>query len=69
MKYHKIEEDKFPKDIASLKKMNMLKDQAIDELKRTINKFESERLGFFKYHDKLIKLNELGIIDNKGIQS
>ena len=65
-KYQEIEEDKVDENIISLKKMNIQKDQTIEELKGMISKFEHERLELMEDQDKLAKLYQMGVIDSKG---
>ena len=65
-KYFEIEEDKVADSFTDLKKMNTQNDQTINELKKMIDKFETERLGFIEDHKKLGKLYDMGVIDSNG---
>ena len=65
-KHPGFEEEKDEIGLQSVKNSNQEKDKTILQLKKLIDKFESEKLGFIEDQEKLEMLYRMEIIDNKG---
>ena len=61
-----VEEEKCSFEVLTLKKANKEKDELINELKKKIVGFESEKLELYDNRQTLARLYDLGLIDDQG---